>query len=435
MEIAMFPGGTHPWQLHDDARIAVIGGGPAGCFFAFHALAAAQQRGLHIRVFIFEGKDFTQRGPIGCNKCAGILSSRLLHNLHSLQLKLPPQVIMGEIQTYVLHLEDTVVEISRPEPWRRIVSVYRGAGPRLGDLPPNVSFDGWLLAEVQQRGAKVIRERVIEVRMAGRPVVVTGTSALTCDLVVLATGVNSRTVHLPDLSYVPPATEIMSQDEVAVSGMSGDRRVHVYFGRPAGTLFAGLIPKGPFVSVSLLDGRLMKDNVGRFLELDQVRQVLSTNPRRLCACNPRIAVSLALNFCADRFVAIGDAAVTRLYKDGIGSAFLTARQAAQVAFEVGVSEAAFRQEYAPFCQGIDRDNRIGRLLFGLWSRIQGSRRLSQAWLNALNAERELIAAEQYGRRALWSMFTGDDSYQTIARQLFSFSVCFRLLAGLLRPGL
>ncbi len=431
----MSAGDTHPWQLRDGARIAVIGGGPAGCFFALHALDTARQRGLRIRVVIFEGKDFSRRGPTGCNKCAGILSSRLLHNLRHLQLTLPPHIILGEIQTYVLHLEDATVEISRPEPWRRIVSVYRGAGPRLGDLPPAVSFDSWILDEAQQRGVQVIRERVIEVKMVGRPVVVTGTSALTCDLVVLATGVNNRPVHLPNLSYVPPATEIMSLDELAVSRMSSDQRVHVYFGCPPGALFAGLIPKGPFVNVSLLDHRRTKDDISQFLKLDHVREVLSTNPKRLCGCNPRIAVSAALNFYADRFVAIGDAAVTRLYKDGIGSAFLTAQQAARVALELGVSEAAFREGYAPFCQSIDRDNRIGRMLFALWSRIQGSHRLSQAWLNALNAETELIAAEQYGRRALWSMFTGDDSYKMIARQLFSFSVCFRLLAGLLRPGL
>ncbi|UCC99564.1 MAG: hypothetical protein JSW66_06700 [Phycisphaerales bacterium] len=431
----MSAGGIHPWQLHDDARIAVIGGGPAGCFFALHALSIARQRGLRIQVVIFEGKDFTQRGPTGCNKCAGILSSRLLRNLHDLQLKLPPHIIMSEIQSYVLHLEEATVEISRPEPWRRIVSVYRGAGPRLGNLPPAVSFDSWLLDEVQQRGVQLTPERVIEVRTAGRPVVVTRNSALTCDLVVLATGVNSRPVQLPDLNYVPPTTEIMSQDELLVSGTSSDQRIHIFFGHSVGALFAGLIPKGRFINVSLLDHKLKKDNIGPFLEVDEVQAVLATNPRRLCGCNPRIAVSAALNFYADRFVAIGDAAVTRLYKDGIGSAFLTARQAARTALEVGVSEATFRQEYAPFCQGIDRDNRIGRVLFTLWNRIQGSRRLSQAWLDVLIAETELIAAEQYGRRALWSMFTGDDSYQTIARHLLSRSVFFGFLVGLLRPGL
>ncbi len=431
----MSAGGIHPWQLHDDARIAVIGGGPAGCFFALHALNIAHQRGLRIQVIIFESKDFTRPGPVGCNKCAGILSSHLLRNLRTLQLKLPPHIIMNEIQSYVLHLEDATVEISRPEPWRRIVSVYRGAGPRLGDLPPVVSFDSWLLGEARQRGAQVIHERVVEVTTAGRPVVVTRTSTLTCDLVVLATGVNSRQVQMPGLNYAPPATEIMSQDELLVSGMSSDQRIHIFFGHSVGALFAGLIPKGRFVNVSLLDHKLKKDNIGQFLKVEQVQTELVTNPRRLCGCNPRIAVSTALNYYADRFVAIGDAAVTRLYKDGIGSAFLTARQAARIALEVGVSEAAFRQGYAPFCQGIDRDNRIGRMLFALWRRTQRSHRLSQAWLNALNAETELIAAEQYGRRALWSMFTGDDTYQTIARQLFSFSVCFRLLAGFLRPGL
>lgn len=429
----MSPRGTQSMQLRDGSRIAVIGGGPAGSFFALHALEAARRQGLRIQVAIYEGRDFTRRGPSGCNKCAGILSSRLLHNLHSLQLSLPPDVIMGEIQSYVLHLVDAEVEIRQPDPWRRIISVYRGAGPRLGDLPPTVSFDSWGLGEAQRRGAELIRERVTEVRMAGQPVVLTSTSSASCDLVVLATGVNSRPVAMPDLAYAPPDTEIMSQDELAVSQMTGDHRVHVYFGRPAGTLFAGLIPKGPFVNVSLLGHKLTKDSVGKFLETDGVRELLAANPERLCGCNPRITVSMARNFYADRFVAVGDAAVTRLYKDGIGSAFLTARQAAQVALEAEVSETAFRRGYAPFCQSIHWDNRIGRALFSLWDRTTlSSRRIGQAWLNALIAEERLAPEEQHCRQALWGMFTGDDSYHAIARRLFSRGAFSRLLTGLLR---
>lgn len=420
--------------LRDGSRIVVIGGGPAGSFFALHALDAARQCGLRIRVTIFEGKDFTRRGPRGCNKCAGVLSSHLLNNLSSLQLTLPPHVVMDEIEVYVLHLGDAAVEISQPEPRRRIVSVYRGAGPRLGDLPPTVSFDGWLLGKAQERGAELIRERVTEVRMSEKPLVVTGTSSLQCDLVVLASGVNSRPVNMPNLSYVPPTTETMSQDELAASDRSSHHRVHVHSGRPAGTLFAGLVPKGPYVSVNLLGHKLGKDSVGRFLGTDPGWD-LSSNPGRLCGCNPRVAVSMAHNFYADHFVAIGDAAVTRLYKDGIGSAFLTAQRAAQVALKLGVSQDAFRQGYAPLCHGIRQDNRIGRMLFDVWERTQKSRRVRQALLHALATEETLPPAKRHCRKALWDMLTGDDSYRGIARHLFNLGAAARLLTGLLSGGM
>jgi flavin-dependent dehydrogenase len=435
MEAEMLSRSPDPLQLHDGSRIAVIGGGPAGSFFALHALDLARQRGLRIQVFIFEGKDFSQRGPKSCNKCAGILSSHLVHNLHSLQLRFPPQVIMGEIRSYVLHLGEGMVEINQPDPERRIVSVYRGTGPRLGDLPPGVSFDAWILSEALNRGAELIRERVTAVTGDERPAVATRSTALTCDLVVLATGVNSRLPHLPDLGYERPATEVMSQDELAVSEMSGNHRVHIFTGRPAGVIFAGLVPKGPYVNVSLLGHKLAKDSVGKLLEMNQVRRMLRADPRRLCGCNPRIAVSMAQNYYADRFVAVGDAAVTRLYKDGIGSAFLTARQAARVAVGVGTSERAFRQGYAAFCESISRDNRIGRMLFAIWDRTQRSRVGTRAWYSALTAEEGLPVERQHCRMALWGMFTGDDSYRAIAQQLLHPGVQAKLLAGFLRAGL
>jgi flavin-dependent dehydrogenase len=291
------------------------------------------------------------------------------------------------------------------------------------------------LGEALNRGAELTRERVTAVTGSESLVVTARKTSLTADLVVLATGINSRLPHLPDLSYKPPATEVMSQDELAVSEMSGNHRVHIYTGRPAGILFAGLVPKGPYVNVSLLGHKLAKDSVGKVLEMNQVRRVLRSNPQRLCGCSPRIAVSMAQNYYADRFVAIGDAAVTRLYKDGIGSAFLTARQAARVAVEIGTSELAFRRRYASFCESIHRDNRIGRTLFAIWDRTQKSRRVTQAWLSALTAEEALPVEKQHCRMALWGMFSGDDSYRAIAQRLFRPGAQARLIAGFLRAGL
>jgi flavin-dependent dehydrogenase len=418
MEAEMLSRGPNPLRLRDGSRIAVIGGGPAGSFFALHAQHLARHRGLRLQVVIFEGKDFTQRGPRSCNKCAGILSSRLVQSLPSLQLSLPSSVTMGGIRSYVLHLGHGTVEINQPEPQRRIVSVYRGTGPRLGDLPPSVSFDAWTLGEALKGGAELIPERVTAVRGGERPTVTAGQTSLTCDLVVLATGVNSRTLHLPDLGYEPPATEIMSQDELAVPDMSDNHRVHVFSGHPAGIFFGGIVPKGRFVNVSLLGHNLAKDSVGKFLELSPVQRALTSNPQRLCGCSPRIAVSMAQDYYADRFIVIGDAAVTRLYKDGIGSAFLTARQAARVAVEEGVSEQAFR-----------------RGDFAVWDRTQKSRRARQAWFSALTVEETLPVEKQHCRLALWGMFTGDDSYRAIAQRLFRPSAQARLLAGFLRSGL
>ena len=68
----------------------------------------------------------------------------------------------------------------------------------------------------------------------------------------------------------------------------------------------------------------------------------------LCGCTPRIAVRPARQFFGPRWVAVGDASVVRLYKDGIGSAFYTAQRAMTTAVEQGISQRAFAAAYAPF---------------------------------------------------------------------------------------
>ncbi len=70
-------------------------------------------------------------------------------------------------------------------------------------------------------------------------------------------------------------------------------------------------------------------------------------------------------YYTDRFVAIGDAAVTRLYKDGIGFALLTAREAARTVVYHGIAHLDFKRHYEPFCKAINRDNRWGRIVFSI----------------------------------------------------------------------
>ena len=74
-------------------------------------------------------------------------------------------------------------------------------------------------------------------------------------------------------------------------------------------------------------------------------------------------LGLMLPFLGNGFVAIGDAGVTRLFKNGIGSALRTARRAAWIAVSRGCSRADFVAGYLPLSRAIDLDNQIGRLLF------------------------------------------------------------------------
>ena len=98
-------------RLVDGDRVCIVGGGPGGSFAALHLLHLANQQNLQLEVLIFEPRDFTKPGPGGCNRCAGILSSRLLNGLDSLGLTIPNEIIQAELHAYALHLDGEVLRI------------------------------------------------------------------------------------------------------------------------------------------------------------------------------------------------------------------------------------------------------------------------------------------------------------------------------------
>lgn len=213
----------------------------------------------------------------------------------------------------------------------------------------------------------------------------------------------------------------MVQDELGQLP-GNNRQAHIYFGHLQGLVFGAVVPKGAQTSISLLGQNLSLDMVEHFAPASGGHHY-----RQLCGCKPRIAVSMAHGYYADRFVAVGDAAATRLYKDGIGSAFQTSRQAAYVAVYHGVGAAHFRRHYAPLCRLIALDNFFGRLLFSAWNLASRIPALSRLWLRALAHEATLPGNGYRCRRALWNMFTGDDSYRRIFFDLVDPRVAWFLL--------
>jgi hypothetical protein len=126
-----------------------------------------------------------------------------------------------------------------------------------------------------------------------------------------------------------------------------------------------------------------------------------------------VAVTPAVGFYADRMVVVGDAAITRLYKDGIGSAFTTAEAASHTAVERGVSRFDFAKGYRAVCDRIATDNAYGRLLFGAWSVTRRVPLLLNLWRQAVLAETAVPPAGRLHTRVLWGMFTGDEPYRTL----------------------
>jgi flavin-dependent dehydrogenase len=408
--------------LKPGSHVAVIGGGPAGSFFTLHLLKQARTTGLPLKVTLFERRQFELPGPAGCNMCAGILSSRVVKGLQELGLTIPPSVIMGRVNRYILHWRRATVAIEQPDPTRQILSVFRGAGPKGAGLPPGASFDNFLLDQVESAGATIAPERVLEVSFPpGAPADVrTGQGQATFDLVVLAGGVNARPPKFFGVDYKSPPTITMAQDEIRLNQPSDPGSVHVYCDEPVGLLFGGLVPKGEYVNVSLLGYGLPGRSLAQFLEGLRERGVLEGEPERLCGCRPRVATGPASGFYGDRFVAVGDAVITRLYKDGIGSALHTARCAARVVLEHGITGRDFKRYYHPVVRAVERDNRYGYWLFRMWERVKGEGLLSTLGQRTLMAEKYLAPAWRVHSSLLWYMFTGDAPYRDTVLGLLSW---------------
>ncbi|MBI2939511.1 MAG: hypothetical protein HYY04_03665, partial [Chloroflexi bacterium] len=191
-----------------------------------------------------------------------------------------------------------------------------------------------------------------------------------------------------------------------------------------------LIPKGPFVAVSLLHARNQMRSLHQFLALDEVTAVLGTRLRPVCGCLPKISVGLARSFVDDGLVAIGDASATRLYKNGIGSALATAERAAWTAVHRGCSRSDFAASYVPLCHTIDADNWIGRLLFlevPVLKRVGVMPRAHHRLATGNGRQREV---SELHTRILWGMFTGAYSYRDLLRMATSPNLVIQLALAL-----
>jgi len=424
-------------RLSSGAHIAVIGGGPAGSFFALFVLHHARQAGLDLRVTLFEPRDFTRPGPKGCNMCAGLIPVRVLRELAEIGLAVPERVIRARIRHYTLHTAAGQISLPQPDPDGDVVSIYRGQGPRCADAwAEPISFDGFLLETARARGVEVIPERVTAVALHPQPRVTTPRRTVPAELVVLATGVNGRSIHFTDLAYRPPPRRPMAQTELCLgpdhvqAALAGS--VHVFLPRDGALTFGTLVPKGPCLNVSLLGRDVAAADLDRFLALPEVANLLAGIRVRACGCQPHIAVGSGQPLYADRFVAVGDAGITRLYKNGIGTALRTARRAAETVVWHGVSAAAFHAHYGPLGREIAWDNQVGRFLFAFTHVFQHRRRLTLPHLRAILAEQTRPPAQRLHSRLLWGMFTGVYPYRELLKMALHPRLQAHLFAGFLK---
>lgn len=424
--LAPQPEGDLPgYELVDGSKVAVIGGGPAGSFFSYFLLEMAERMGTDIQVDIYEPRDFSRPGPSGCNMCGGIISESLVQTLATDGINLPPTVVQRGIDSYILHMDVGSARIDTPLYEKRIGAVHRGTGPLGIKEIKWDSFDGHLQSLAADKGANIICSRVSKVSLNnGRPQISTREDQpQDYDLLVVSVGVNSAALKLfkgIEIAYEPPRTTKTFIREYYLGQETIEKQMgssmHVFLLDISRIEFAAIVPKGDYVSLCLLGEKIDNNLIKTFLDAPEVRNCFPADfpmEQGVCQCSPRISIKGAAQPFSDRIVFIGDAGVTRLYKDGIGAAYRTAKAAATTAMFQGISTEDFRQYYWPACQRISTDNKIGRLVFFITRQIQRRRFARRAILRMVTDEQNMEAKSRRMSMVLWDTFTGSAPYQQI----------------------
>lgn len=408
--------------LDDGANIAVIGGGPTGTFFTIFALKMAQLIGKQLNITIFEPKNFVKDGPVGCNHCGGIISELLVQTLAVEGINLPDSVVRKGINSYNLHTNQGDVFIATPDLERTIATVYRGGGPKGMISEGKESFDNFLLKEAIREGAvhKPLRIGRIEVRNK-KPVLFSKDQEIgEFDVVVGAFGVNSTTAKIFEeigFGYKEPPTVTTAICELRM----GQDAVTEYFGNSVnlfllpdkGMKFAAMIPKGSYVTLCILGKEMNVNTVSNFLDKPVLKKVLKDVPYSVeCRCLPKMNVGAPEKPFADRIVMCGDAGSTRLFKDGLGAAYLMGKAVAKTVVFQGVSARHFQEDYLPVYKSIITDNMYGRFLFFVTDIFRKNKVLTKGMLGVVRKEQK-GSGPRILSTILWNMFTGNERYKNV----------------------
>jgi flavin-dependent dehydrogenase len=300
------------------------------------------------------------------------------------------------------------------------------------------------------QGGTVVRKIVREITWPdGRPrLTCADGSAADYDLVAVAAGVNSQAfdrLNNAPHDYVAPRT---MQTFICEFRLGADvvaewfgTAMHVFLLDIPRLTFAALIPKGGFVTLAMLGEDLDDPLVEVFLATPEVRRCFPDQvvPPMACHCYPRINIDAATRPYGDRIVWVGDSGVARLYKDGIGSAYRTAKAAAKTAVFNGISAQDFEQHFWPACRALDVDNTIAKVIFGVTHMIQKMRFLRRGVLRMTALEQADPRSSRRMSGVLWDVFTGSAPYREVLQRTmqpgFPARLMWHVAAGNLPGGL
>jgi flavin-dependent dehydrogenase len=453
-------------QNHD--CVAIVGGGPAGSFFAIHLLREAKRLNRQIDVVIVEKRGPTDPGTDGfqcrgCTFCAGGISPRLNEILKEHDLVVPDEIIQGRIDYVWIQGQWKNFRLRVPK-HMQMYSVFRGSlpGRRSGRA---AGFDAFLLGEAVKAGARILYSNVqaIAYTASGMPSLMVRTQSgervsLNASFVTIATGINGdcgfdyskddliASVKRLNPAFVPGKSRKAFIFELDVGEGYLERNMHreVYFieygSKHLAIEHGALVPKGRFLTVAIIgkcidETVLPRDSqqiVHDFLTLPQINRILPgiAAAPLACACAPRMTVTTAKSPFGDRFAIIGDAVGSRLNKDGLFSAHVTASRLAYAVLHDGIDKKALASGYGKAIKWLAADNRFGRIVFGM-SRVAFtmpvvSRIMYQAFATEYKVRDERSRPLSV---VLWKIASGTADYREVLREMCGYNVLRSILSG------
>ncbi len=457
--------------LKDGDRVSVAGGGPAGSFFAIHLLRTAKEVGRNIAVTLIEKNAVQEQEGWrirGCNCCSGTVSPGLHEAMQRIGIEIPPQLICQEFTHVWIHGQWKNFPLRIPS-GQKMYSVFRGTLPDDRE-DSSGGFDNVLLRKAMAEGTSLTAGEVRNIRysLSRKPLLSVklcsgDTYTTESDFAVLCPGLPSCSERsytenrlFQSFSEINPFFRPPAVRRVLIFELRPGRDyLRKYMDREMYLIESGskkmklehisLVPKGEYLTVALAGNSIDKASfpkdtgelIDRFLSLPHIRAILPRITRQntpvVCTCTPFMAVKPAKEPFADRMAVIGDALGARLYRDGLYSAFVTARSLAETLMHRGTDRKNLSTGYGPAVAWLEKDNRCGQRVFGTIRLALRYPLLSRIFYQSFATEMKFKESHRWPLgNVLRKTGTASPDYAEVCRELFSVPVFRSVLTGVYR---
>ncbi len=451
--------------LGEGSRVVILGGGPGGSFFAIQLLQQAKRARKNINVIIIDRQKETIKE---CDFCVSIISPRVQNELAKNHIQLPPQVICEKFTHIWIHGLWKNFPLKIPAE-QALFSVFRGI-LRPSKTGAARGLDEFLLHKAIEAGAKLIigeaqaiepgpcnKTRVIIQPVLGEPF------SLEAEFTCVCTGLPPGPGHggQPDrlVSSYQRINPLFKPAKVRPRLMfelkPGRLYLKKYMNQEFYLMVTGsktlsldhilLVPRGEYLTVALVGksidrASLPEDSqslIKNFLSLAHIQEILPgltlENTTIACTCCSYMAVDPARAPFSHGIAMAGDALGARLYRDGLFSAFVSARALAHTVIHMGVDEKSLSRGYGWVRAWLKTDNFYGRLVIGFFQTVLRSRLLNRILYQTFASEMKFKPQDKWPLgKVLWRIGSGDTDYHGVVKELVRGPVVLSILKGTIK---